>query len=68
MRAGDPHAAAYWYDRAGAELGPSPGLWLKRAEADLTRGDTDRARALVQEGLSLEPAHAGLRAQFRRES
>jgi tetratricopeptide (TPR) repeat protein len=66
MRAGDPHRAAYWYDRAGAELGPSAGLWLKRAQADLTRGDRDRARVLVREGLDLEPGHAGLRALTAR--
>jgi tetratricopeptide (TPR) repeat protein len=66
MRAGDPHRAAYWYDRAGAEFGPSAGLWLKRAEADLTRGDPDRARTWVREGLELDPGHAGLRALAAR--
>ena len=65
MRVGDPHGAAYWYERATAELGPSAGLLLKRAEADLSRGERDHARQLVGEGLALEPAHAGLRALAR---
>lgn len=66
MRAGDPHRAAYWYDRAAAEMGPSAGLWLKRAEAEQSRGDLARARALVTEGLAFDAGHAGLRALERR--
>lgn len=66
MQAGDPHAAAYWYDRAAAELGPSAALLLKRAEAELSRGDRDRAKAAVAEGLALDGAHPGLRALDRR--
>jgi tetratricopeptide (TPR) repeat protein len=62
MRVGDPHGAAYWYERATAELGPSPGLLLKRAEADLSRGERDHARQLIIDGLAIEPGHAGLRA------
>lgn len=65
MRLGDPHGAAYWYERATAELGPSAGLLLKRAEADLSRGERDRARQLVADGLAIEPGHAGLRALER---
>jgi tetratricopeptide (TPR) repeat protein len=65
MRVGDPHAAAYWYERATAELGPSPALLLKRAEADLSRGERDHARQLVADGLAIEPGHAGLRALER---
>ena len=65
MLLGDPHGAAYWFDRALAELGPSPALLLKRAEAEHSRGDVDRARAAVAQGLALDPAHAGLRALAR---
>ncbi len=65
MATGDPHGAAYWYERATAELGPSAGLLLKRAEADLSRGDRDHARAMIAGGLALEPGHAGLRALER---
>jgi Flp pilus assembly protein TadD len=60
MRAGDPHAAAYWYERAESELGPSASLLARRAEAELSRGDTDRARAVVAEGLALDPTHPRL--------
>lgn len=66
MRAGDPRRAEYWYERAAAELGPSPNLWLKRAEAERSLGDTDRARALVKEGLSFDPRHEGLLALQQR--
>ncbi len=66
MRVGDPHGAAYWYERAMAELGPSAGLHLKRAEADMSRGDREHARVMVAAGLVLEPAHAGLRALEKR--
>lgn len=62
MRAGDPHGAAYWYERAAAELGASAPLLLKRAEADVSRGDRDHARQMIADGLALEPGHAGLRA------
>ncbi|MBP7776903.1 MAG: tetratricopeptide repeat protein [Acidobacteria bacterium] len=62
MRVGDPHGAAYWYERAMAELGPSASLHLKLAEADVSRGDRDHARKMVTEGLALEPGHARLRA------
>lgn len=62
MRVGDPHGAAYWYERAAVELGPSATLLLKRAEAELSRGDRDHARQLVGEGLAIEPGHAALRA------
>lgn len=65
MRAGDPHGAAYWYERAAAELGPSAPLCLKRAEADLSRGNREHAREMVAEGLALEPGHPGLRAMAR---
>lgn len=65
MATGDPHGAAYWYERATAELGPSAGLLLKRAEADLNRGDRDHAREMIAGGLALEPGHAGLRALER---
>lgn len=65
MRAGDPHAAAYWYERATAELGPSAALLLKRAEADLSRGERDHARQFVVQGLGIEPGHAGLKALAR---
>jgi tetratricopeptide (TPR) repeat protein len=66
MQAADPHAAAYWYERAAGELGPSPPLLLKRAEAEISRGDRERAKAIVADGLALDPAHAGLRALERR--
>lgn len=62
MRLGDPHAAAYWYERAVAETGPSAGLLLKQAEAEMSRGAPGRARELAALGLELEPAHTGLRA------
>jgi predicted Zn-dependent protease len=65
MRQGDPHAAAYWYERAVAETGPSAGLLLKQAEAEMSRGATARARQLAALGLELEPGHAGLRAMQR---
>ena len=65
MRTGDPHGAAYWYERAAAELGPSAALLLKRAEADVSRGDREHARLMIGEGLALEPGHAGLRALER---
>ncbi len=65
MQAGDPHAAAYWYDRAAGELGASPALLVKRAQAELNRGDRDRAREAVTDGLALDPAHPGLLALSR---
>lgn len=65
MRIGDPHGAAYWYERATTELGPSAALLLKRAQADFDRGERERASASVAEGLALEPGHAGLRALER---
>ena len=48
-----------------ADLGPSPALLLKLAEAAMARGDRDRARLAVDEGLSLDGGHAGLRALAR---
>jgi predicted TPR repeat methyltransferase len=66
MRAGDSPAAAYWYERALAEAGPSAGLLQRLAEAELDRGDLARARRAVDDGLALEPAHAGLRALAHR--
>ena len=65
MRAGDPVGATYWFERAVADLGPSPALLLKLAEAAMARGDRDRARLAVDEGLSLDGGHAGLRALAR---
>lgn len=65
MRAGDPHAAAYWFERASGELGPSPALALRRAEAELSRGDRERAAAAVTDGLALDASHPGLRALAR---
>jgi tetratricopeptide (TPR) repeat protein len=65
MRIGDPHAAAYWYEKAIAESGPSGPLLHRLAEAELDRGATPRARELVEQGLALEPAHDGLRALAR---
>ncbi len=65
MRVGDPHAAAYWYERAIVELGPSADLLYRHAEAEASRGHRDRARQRVAEGLALEPRHAGLLALSR---
>lgn len=65
MRLGDPHAAVYWYERATAALGPSAPLLARRAGAELSRGDLDRARAAVTDGLALDPTHAQLRALAR---
>ena len=65
MRVGDPVGATYWFERAVADLGPSPALLLKLAEAAMARGDRDRARLAVDEGLSLDGGHAGLRALAR---
>jgi tetratricopeptide (TPR) repeat protein len=65
MRIGDPHAAAYWYEKAIAESGPSGTLLHRLAEAEFNRGDTVRAGELVEEGLALEPAHDGLRVLAR---
>ncbi|MEZ5290240.1 MAG: tetratricopeptide repeat protein [Vicinamibacterales bacterium] len=64
-RAGDPHAAAYWYGRAEAALGATPGLLLRHAEAEVSAGDLDSARVLVARGLALERTHPGLRALDR---
>jgi tetratricopeptide (TPR) repeat protein len=60
MRVGDPHGAVYWYDRAVVELGPSASLLHRQAEAEVSRGRVERARAIVTSGLALEPQHAGL--------
>ena len=65
MRVGDPHGAVYWYDRAVVEGGPSAALLFRQAEAEASRGGRDRARAIVAEGLTLEPTHAGLLALRR---
>jgi len=65
MRLGDPHGAAYWYEKAIAEAGPSATLLHHLADAERDRGAALRARALVDEGLALEPHHAGLRALDR---
>ena len=65
MQIGDPHGAAYWYEKAIAEVGPSAPLLHRLAEAELDRGATGRARELVEEGLDLEPGHDGLRALAR---
>jgi tetratricopeptide (TPR) repeat protein len=60
MRVDDPHTAAYWYDKAIAESGPSASLLHHLAEAEVDRGAIARAAALVQQGLELEPGHPGL--------
>lgn len=66
MRVGDPVAAAYWYERAMTEREPSAGLFAKRAEADLGRGDLDHARQMVRDGLLLAPREPRLVALARR--
>ena len=65
MQVGDPHAAAYWYDRAVVELGPSATLLQHQAEAEASRGRRERAREIVAAGLALERGHAGLLALKR---
>jgi tetratricopeptide (TPR) repeat protein len=65
MRIGDPHAAAYWYEKAIAEAGGSAALFHRWAEAEIDRGATNRAREVVDSGLALEPTHAGLLAIAR---
>ena len=65
MRLGDPHSAAYWYEKAVAQNGPSADLLQHQAEAEASRGAVGRARELVVQGLALEPRHAGLRALQR---
>lgn len=65
MRIRDPHTAAYWYEKALAEAGPSADLLFRLATAESSRGATAAARDLVARGLALEPAHAGLRALAR---
>jgi tetratricopeptide (TPR) repeat protein len=62
MRIGDPHAAAYWFEKAIAEGGVSTMLLFRLAEAETDRGATAHARELIEQGLALDPAHAGLRA------
>jgi tetratricopeptide (TPR) repeat protein len=62
MRIGDPHAAAYWFEKAIAEGGVSTALLYRLAEAESDRGATARARELVAQGLALDPGHGGLRA------
>lgn len=65
MRIRDPHAAAYWYEKAIAEAGATATLFLRLAEAEIDRGGIARARQVVDDGLSVEPGHAGLRALAR---
>ena len=66
MRIGDPHAAAYWYEKAIAESGSVGArcstVWPRPSSIAAT---TVRAGELVEEGLALEPAHDGLRALAR---
>ena len=61
MRIGDPHGASYWFEKAIAEGGVSTTLLLRLAEAESDRGATGHARELVEQGLRLDPSHAGLR-------
>ena len=65
MRVGDPHTAAYWFDRAAVELGPSAALLYRQAEAEMSRGRVERAREIVAAGLALEADHSGLLALKR---
>jgi tetratricopeptide (TPR) repeat protein len=65
MRLRDPHTAAYWFEKALADAGPSAELLFRLASAESSRGATAAARELVTRGLALEPGHAGLRALAR---
>jgi tetratricopeptide (TPR) repeat protein len=66
MRLNEPALAVRWFDRAIDESGPSPALQLRLADAALQNGDVTRARAVVDEGLAIEPEHEGLRQLRRR--
>ncbi|MGD9902305.1 MAG: tetratricopeptide repeat protein [Vicinamibacterales bacterium] len=65
MRIGDPHTAAYWFEKAIAENGPTATLFQRLADAERDRGALGRAREVVDDGLALEPGHPGLRALDR---
>ncbi|MFN2447108.1 MAG: tetratricopeptide repeat protein [Vicinamibacterales bacterium] len=59
-RLGEPRVAVRWFERAIDESGSTPGLLAGLADAVAQSGDISRARALVDEGLSIDPADAAL--------
>jgi tetratricopeptide (TPR) repeat protein len=66
MRMGEPNLAVRWLDRAMDEMGPSPTILARLANAAWTAGDDVRARSLVDEGLKLAPDDRTLLALRRR--
>ncbi len=63
---GQPRAAIRWYERALDEAGPTPALLAGFADAVWQAGEIERARALVAEGLAIDPADAALLRLRRR--
>jgi tetratricopeptide (TPR) repeat protein len=66
VRLGDPALALRWFDRAIDDGGANTALQLKLADAAWRAGDVSRAHRVVDEALSSEPDHAGLRNLKRR--
>lgn len=61
LRLGDARLAARWFERAIDDSGSTPALLAGLAAAVAKTGDLTRARALVNEGLAIEPANEALR-------
>jgi tetratricopeptide (TPR) repeat protein len=66
VRIGQPHTALRWYERALDEAGPTTTLLAGFADAAWQAGQVERARTLIAEGLTLDPADAALLRLQRR--
>lgn len=60
MRVRDFDLAVRWFERAMDEGGPTPSLLASLADAVARTGDLARARALMKEGLALDPFDSAL--------
>lgn len=60
LRLGDARQAERWFERAIDESGSTPALLAGLADAVAQSGDLARAKALVDEGLAIEPTNEQL--------
>jgi tetratricopeptide (TPR) repeat protein len=66
VRIGQPLTALRWYERALDEAGPTTSLLAGFADAAWQAGEIERARTLIAEGLTIDPADAALLRLQRR--
>ncbi|MBM4143851.1 MAG: tetratricopeptide repeat protein [Lentisphaerae bacterium] len=57
----DDPATAEWWDRAAASDPGRPRLYLRAAAVHFQRGETDKARAILERGRDANPRHAETR-------